>query len=440
MNVRLDTLTNIGRFASDMAEGYIRSSADEDDDRYVMLCYTPKTQFSGNWIEDTTILARGLAVRLAEGDNGRLKSGNVGIIADALKDATVVARGMRKFFTVDASASEWGTVKLVDDDENVTVSDDYSIDFNAPASVSDKLDGALGIGVPIDGRLIIATKGAFQSDEAVVGTQYLHGKHDAPAFLRFLTDELHGDMTPLFEIITPEADHVVDYGDYADIVFLGLMTIRDGHWIPAARLDTDARTAGTRAKDIPSLFGFRTPEPYNAASLSDALRMKEIPNHEGMVVTLNTEPQRMFKVKYATFLELQRLKNLNGNSIARMIMDMDDDSIMSLRDPKIMPRIPQRTEASERIIAQVADNARIVETTIRDAVLTAESMYDSLSAGLDLHGRDGIKRFALAAMGATDDKTVKSVLLAMKKHPDDADARRHAAVDAAKRLITKSML
>lgn len=174
--------------------------------------------------------------------------------------------------------------------------------------------------------------------------------------------------------------------------------------------------------------------------MSDALRMKEIPNHEGMVVTLNTEPQRMFKVKYATFLELQRLKNLNGNSIARMIMDMDDDSIMSLRDPKIMPRILRRTEASERIIAQVADNARIVETAIRDAVLTAESMYDSLSAGLDLHDRDGIKRFALAAMGATDDKTVKSVLLAMKKHPDDADARRHAAVDAAKRLITKSML
>lgn len=67
-------------------------------------------------------------------------------IALMFDDALVVARGMRKFFTVDAANSDWGKLKLVDDDEGVTVADDVSIDYNAPASVADKLDGALGIG------------------------------------------------------------------------------------------------------------------------------------------------------------------------------------------------------------------------------------------------------------------------------------------------------
>lgn len=442
MTVMLKDLTNIGRFSKDIAEGFIGSSASRGDGRYVMLCYTTITQVKGHWVEDTTLLARGLAIRLAPGkDANGLKSRDADTIADALENAEVVARGMRKFFTVDAAESDWGSIRLVDDDEGVVVDSNYEIDFDAPASVSDKLDGALGIGVIVDGRLTIATKGSFESDEARLGDGYLHSKHDAEGFARFLSEGLGGRFTPIFEIITPEADHVVDYGDYADIVLLGLMTVADGHWVPAALLGSDASTKGTGADGIPSRFGFDVPEIYPAGSLGGALARKELPDHEGMVVTLETTPQRMFKVKYPTFLNLQMLKNIKGKRLTDMVRTMDDEAIMRLETPDVGSLLPEGYEdAAARIISGLRESALGVERPFRDAVVRAEGLYDGLAEGLDLSTREGVKEFVFRVNALKDeDHTVRSILMGMKKHPGDTESdisARHAdALAVARRML-----
>lgn len=127
---------------------------------------------------------------------------------------------------------------------------DMSIDYNAPASVADKLDGALGIGVRVNGDYIIATKGSFRSDESIEGTVFMRTKHDSRAFADFMDKNLprsHHCLKSSRRVIF----HVVQYGKLADIVFLGLLENATGWWIPAALLGVDERTADRNAVLIP---------------------------------------------------------------------------------------------------------------------------------------------------------------------------------------------
>ena len=436
--VMLNALTDIGRFSKDVVNGYIRFGV-HDDKHYLMLCYTAQTQFSGHWVADTTLLARGLAVRVDDVAADMVARGATDTVDDMVRilaNADVIARGMRKFFTVDAANNEWGKVKLVDDDENVTVDESFTIDFDAPATVADKLDGALGIGVVVNDRLVIGTKGSYISDEAVIGTDYLYANHDADAFKAWLTTHARG-FSPLFEIITPEADHVVDYGDFGDIVFLGLMNIATGRWTPAALIGKDGYTDGIDA-DVASSFGFHTPEVYHADSLGSALELPAQDNHEGMVVTLETENQSMFKIKYPMFLMLQKLKNLSKSGMVDIIRDMSDKDIMD-GSVDITDRIPDGYRASAKSF--IDDTARRADADylipIRDLVLEARRDYSEIvSNGYDLNTRDGIKYYVHDVMSRNLPKNIVSLLMKMKSIPDDSE-RNAKVIDMARELVIK---
>lgn len=444
--LKLNELTDLRRFASDLHDGWIGASQNDDDRHLIVFCYTTRTQFAGHWIADTTLLARGLVVRLTDAGVSIYEklhmSWNDAFIDDIalmFDDALVVSRGMRKFFTVDAASSDWGKLKLVDDDEGVTVADDVSIDYNAPASVADKLDGALGIGVRVNDDYVIATKGSFRSDESIEGTVFMRTKHDSRAFADFMVKNLPG-FTPLFEIIAPGDFHVVQYGDMADIVFLGLLENTTGWWIPAALLGVDERTADRNAALIPGKFGFITPEIYSVKTLGEALQLPAIANHEGMVATLDgTVKQDMFKIKYPLFLMLQRLKNSTSDKALReFIGNMNTDEIMHGNVNGLAEMLPaDAREAAKPILARLNQRANdIYLHDMRDAVNTAINEFNKVKNTIDFTDRDSLRDYAMIVNSMNTSDEIKGIMFALKAGVIRGDDNElETAVKAAKRII-----
>ena len=459
----LNELTDIKRFATDLHEGWIITSQYNDNPHYIVACYSSKTQYAGHWVNDTTLLSRGLVLKLTDAGTrlykntaNNYRTTNITNIVNMLDGAMIAARGMRKFFTIQAATSDWGAVKLVDDDENITVASNVNIDYNAPASVADKLDGALGIGTIIDGDYIINTKGSFRSDEAIHGNELMHDKHNSTGFADFMMANNLTGFTPLFEIITPNDFHVVQYGSMNDIVLLGLLHQRTGHWIPSALLDSDELTARTNAADIVNRFKFITPDVYSASTLYEALARPALDNHEGMVATINNAngsdglQQSMFKIKYPAFLMLQRLKNnTSGKALKELIRVIPADAIMNADSAVITARLMDGLPGDARaaaipIISRLNDTA-VSEyiNPIRDTVHAALALYASAVSGIDLSdATDTGRLFASRVNTAVTTNTVRNVVYGLKRAAmsgtiTDNASMLNAAVSIAKRVILK---
>lgn len=457
--VLLRNLTDIQAFANDIVNGYIRLAFSDEHPDMSIACYTSKTQFAGHWVEKTTMLARGLVLKSSVEGVSLLRESvsdkSVGNIVEALTSCAVIARGMEKFFTVESASSEWGEVKLVDDDEDVVVDDELEIDFDAPASVADKLDGALGIGVRDNGDFFIVTKGSFESDEAQYGTTFMHDKHDSKRFASMMESQL-ADFTPLFEIISSSADHVVDYGDWNDICFLGLLNNKTGKWIPSALLAEDDATRNTDAYRIPDAFGFTTPKLYNAGTLREALALPDLKNHEGVVATLTdanrTVGQRMFKIKYKTFLELQALKNaVSSKRFVKMcIENVPADVIIDWKhDADISDIIGNAVGGADRIVKELDVKAPKAMHDVEEAYKSvrflsyeAHMLFMILASRYDVSSADGTRMFAQEITSMSIPEQVRAGLFTMRKtaaNGADAHSIDMAGVETIKRGTLKRL-
>lgn len=81
--------------------------------------------------------------------------------------------------------------------------------------IYEKKDGALGILYWIDDFPYIATRGSFNTLQAINGTRILYTKHADDI------DKMNKNYTYLFEIIYPKDRHVVDYGSVEDLFLIG---------------------------------------------------------------------------------------------------------------------------------------------------------------------------------------------------------------------------
>lgn len=146
----------------------------------LIICnYTPKCTYSGAW-DAATIACRGLILRV---DSPWPASTRI---------TEIVALPFGKFFNV-GEGDRWPTAEI--------------------AEVTEKIDGSLGILYRHDGQYRIATRGTFNSDQALWGTEHLK---------RFDLRHLPANLTLLFEIVYPGNRIVVDYGDREDLVLLGV--------------------------------------------------------------------------------------------------------------------------------------------------------------------------------------------------------------------------
>ncbi|GGH93895.1 RNA ligase [Arthrobacter liuii] len=203
--------------------------------------YTELAQFQKAW-NPVTRACRGLIINRETGD--------------------IIARPFPKFFNHGESASQ-------------------PFSPNEPVTVTDKLDGSLGIIYPTSEGLAVATRGSFTSEQAV----------KAAAMLAQYPDwEPPAGITALFEIVYPSNRIVLDYGDYEGLILLGGVNIETG----ATLTPWDLEWPGDRA----DVFPFNT----YAEALTAPLRK----NAEGYVVHFRTSDVRV-KIKQDDYVALHRI-------------------------------------------------------------------------------------------------------------------------------------
>lgn len=114
-------------------------------------------------------------------------------------DGTIHGRPFRKF---------WNYEQVLD-----------RIPSHEPFTVWEKLDGSLGVVFSFEGQRVVATRGTFDSDQAVWAAEFFDRQYPD-----FVPEE---DRTYLFEIIYPANKIVVDYGERAGVYLLAVLR-RDG--------------------------------------------------------------------------------------------------------------------------------------------------------------------------------------------------------------------
>jgi RNA ligase len=252
--------------ADAISDGWVRFQTNEDDTLSIYN-YTELAQYKRHW-NPVTLNCRGLIL-----DN----------------DMNIVARPWKKFFN-------FGERPLL-----------FSTDD--PVEVTDKKDGSLGILYrhPMTGDWKIATRGSFQSDQAIHATKVWDDNYSH----RVATID---GLTVLFEIIYPENRIVLDY-DFDDLVLLGSVQNEYG-WYYGPN-----ETAGmiNWPGPVTEVFEYRT--------LNDCFGVHR-PNAEGLVIRAGSE---MVKMKQEDYVALHKLvTGLNERAVwERLKAGETRDSICS---------------------------------------------------------------------------------------------------------------
>lgn len=216
-------------------EGYIYRRKHPSEDLYI-LNYTPKTQYEGMW-NDTTRLCRGLVV---DGED------------------RIRARCFPKFFNYEECLDQVHE----------------RLERNLAFTVSEKMDGSLGILYWVGDRPFIATRGSFESDQARAANLML-SKYD-PA-------SLDRSLTYLFEIIYPGNRICVNYGDREELVFLSAYETESG-------------------MEVLPEHPFPSAERYDFGADFGAVKKLNINNREGFVVRFSDGYR--FKIKFEDYVRL----------------------------------------------------------------------------------------------------------------------------------------
>jgi len=257
--------------------------------------YGDKAIFEGTW-NQFELVSRGLIINRVSGE--------------------IVARPFDKFFN-------WG--------EGGRTSSTQIL------SATEKLDGSLGILYRTEGQYRIATRGSFDSEQAIWATDYLNKHHD-------LT-ELADNWTLLFEIIYPGNRVVVDYGDKQGLSLLAMRDRFDGLY--ATRIECEL---------VAEQFGFEMPRTFVFDSVDEILAAMKVitANHEGWVVEF-VDGQR-FKFKGEEYLKLHKLiSGLSLKSVLQAIQSGKLDDYRAQMPEEFQPTIAlYATEISDRIV-QLSD-------------------------------------------------------------------------------------
>lgn len=250
----MTTLEQIGldvdAIYADIRDGYISVRTHPRESDLCIYNYTAKTQYERAWTKER-LACRGLIV---------WHDGTPPLIG---------ARPFPKFFNL-------GELDSVPE---------------SPFVAQEKMDGSLGIiymapgGVPA-----VATRGSFNSEQAIWATEYLQSKI---ALYESAREFLRNGLTLLVEIIYPENRIVIDYGDLRDLVALTAIDNATGLDVP---IDSwPGRKAETYSDFTLDLFMEQDGEGPHAGGF----------NREGVV--LRWDDGTRAKVKFEEYVRLHRI-------------------------------------------------------------------------------------------------------------------------------------
>lgn len=156
--------------------------------------------------------------------------------------------------------------------------------------VVEKCDGSLGILYRDNGQYKIATRGSFESEQALHATELLQN---------YDLSDLPDEWTLLFEIIYPDNRIVVDYGARDELVLLAIRNRFTGEYLPFFE------------KVIPFAQekGFTLPWTYHFNNIVEILEAtgELCDNEEGFVAVFSDGSR--WKFKGDRYLEIHKLLN-----------------------------------------------------------------------------------------------------------------------------------
>jgi len=280
-----------------ISDRYILRSLHSDDDTLQILCYGRTTQYEAKW-NDATKLARGLIVRTSREDFG---------------DAVIVQRPWKKFYTLSQVESGWA---LGDEEEGASSAASNELDlldFSAPAEVTDKVDGSMGVlYVAPDGKPALSTKGSFHSEQAEYYTNLLRRNDDfSEASAKLLNT--HPDTTFTFELISGGEYQIVLNYEKDDISMIGAIKKSNGLYYSVS----DYSDIWSKDK------GLTSAESMPAKNLEEAFALPDRENREGVVVRLindDPEKQMQIKIKQEDYLKLHKTRTAFSKKDMRALM------------------------------------------------------------------------------------------------------------------------
>ena len=222
---------------------YIREKGD-----LLLLNYKPAIQYDNSWTY-FELASRGLILHKKTGE--------------------VVARPFNKFFN-------WN--------ENGRLTTSRIL------RVSEKMDGSLGIHYRHNRKVLVATRGSFESTQALWATEYINMQHSVK--------NIPIGWTLLFEIIYPGNKVVVDYHGWSGLVLLAIRNRFTGSYMPQKIV-----------KSVANEFGFRLPNSFIFLNTQEIVKKtKMLPaNIEGWVVDF--EDGQRFKFKGEEYKKLHKIIN-----------------------------------------------------------------------------------------------------------------------------------
>jgi RNA ligase len=226
-----------------------------------ILNYSRKTQFEKLW-DETTLLCRGLIID---------------------EDYNIVARGFSKFFNYEEHKPEEIP--------------------NLSFEVFEKMDGSLGIAFRYNNEWIIATRGSFESEQAIRAKK-IWNKHFQNKDLSPLAGTL------LFEILYKENRIVVDYHGEEKLVLLAVINNETG----------EESLYDNWAEFYQTCFGFEVVKKYEGISDINYLRSLNEENREGFILKFSNGMR--VKIKFADYVRLHSIvTNISTKDIWRYIRD-----------------------------------------------------------------------------------------------------------------------
>lgn len=178
-------------------------------------------------------------------------------------------------------------------------------------SVTEKLDGSLGILYRHHGQYRVTTRGSLTSPQVKWATQFLNDTYNLSGL-----DEAY---TLLFEIIYPDNRIVVDYGNREDLVLLAVRNRFTGDYLPFF----------PEVYELGKSYGFTLPQVYTFNDVTQLIEQTGIidANHEGYVVEF--ADGNRFKFKGDRYIELHKLiTSLTFKNVLKAIQNNDLQQIL----------------------------------------------------------------------------------------------------------------
>jgi|GEM_PF-694245 len=199
-----------------------------------------------------------------------------------------------------------------------------------PPEVTVKMDGSLGIGFWYAGVYRIATRGAFNSEQAQWATAFVRRNFASAQF------PLH--TTLLFEIIYPQNRIVVDYGGEENLYLIGAIEIADGYDHNYASLQQIAAQYGFKL--VAQAESMAVPSLVTLAAASRGVEGWVLRYSDGLRV----------KLKTSEYLELHRL--VSGLTTRRIHEAMTDGSLMEM-----VKKLPEEFRLKAEVVAAAIEAA-----------------------------------------------------------------------------------